>query len=315
MIQSRSQARRLGLSVGLFFATLSVPGSVFAQQNTGDQFDSEFATPAVILAQTEVSVGQELTVTIAGFRSAIALVSFCGNSGQRGSPDCNMIASEAVQLRRDGGSTVFSLRVAEPPEPCPCVVRVAAADSNELAVTVITLIGHQLSPNVEATAPMVDPVEVDLSVERAAAGMSAWLRSSLGGRTVYEATITLHNRSTFRVDDISVAGTAGRNGEDVLANFALPDSVGLAPNETLRRVVQTELPSPVIGDVVWRVDASGGSMLTMVARDQSTHRPTLLFALLLVLVCDVALLAYRLARKVQAARSLERPQRTMAPTS
>ncbi len=311
----KSPIHRLGLVAALFLATLAVPMSAAAQQSTDGQIDSDFATPVVVAAQTEVSVGQDLTLTIAGFRSAFVLVSFCGNSAQRGSPDCNMIASGAVQLRRDGSSTVFRLPVAEPPGPCPCVVRVAAADSNEVAVAVITLIGHQLAPVVPSEIQMVDPIEVDLSVERAAHGLGPWLRSSLGGRTVYEATVTLHNRSTFRVDGIAVAGTAGRTGDDVLTNFALPDSVSLGPNETLRSVLRTELPSPVLGDVLWRVDVSGGAMLTTVARDQSSHRPVLLFVLLGLLVCDLVLLAYRMFRKVQAVRSLAHPEPMMVPIS
>lgn len=108
--------------------------------------------PSVRLSQKEAGAGGEITVSGSGWRSeALLMLLVCGQS----SPERGVIGSTNSCANADGravttdkkGAFSKKLPVAEPPEPCPCVVHVATVTGEQaLADAAFTVAGHPTEP-------------------------------------------------------------------------------------------------------------------------------------------------------------------------
>lgn len=247
--------------------------------------------PEVTVDRSEVDPSGRVVLTIDGFEAGAVTISVCGNEANRGSADCNMVASRGLRLNRDGSPTTVAMPVAEPPVACPCVLRVSSPNNDEVAIVPIALTGHPVEP-VVGSPELGQALAVSVSAEAASGNLLGRLRSSLGGPTAYDMTVTVRNGSTAALSRVAVTASVGRGGDDDLVTIEIPTVGRLGPGETWQHVVRVELPAPVLGGVTWRASASGAGPAA--AAEQTTrHVPVLLFALTVVFAGDVVALASR----------------------
>lgn len=281
---------------GLVLAGAALMISPAAAQD--DDIEPRFATPVVIANQTTFEPGDEIVLTIAGFRSPSVTAFFCGNDARRGSSDCDNIGATTAELRADGSSTVVDMLVTAPPLPCPCVLRVASPDGDEVAVAQVTITGHPSAPVVGGEFALEEPLAVGISATRASDGFVSDLFASLGGATTYDVTVTVRNRTADVVSGLSMTTWAAK-GDRVVRSFDVEIPEELGASETVERVVAVELPAPHFGTVDWRVEVGAGNAPTVTDQDASSNLPWLLYLLLIVLVANLLVLVVRLVIRMR----------------
>ena len=185
------------------------------------------------------------------------------------------------------------MRVAAPPVPCPCLVRVWSGFDDEVAVAGITLVGHPIGPVVD-TATVKDPFALSITAEPADTGSIGWVRSGFGGPQRYTVTATVRNRSTVALAVGRVSGGAGHSADDDVTEFAFEAPGTLEPGQTWTQVISATLPAPSFGSTTWHLDATT-SAAPVRALSTTNQRPTLLIIVGLFLIADVFLLAIRFA--------------------
>ncbi len=280
------------------FAALALVGA--AASTVGAQ--PIVSGPAVTLDQEEAAPGGRIVVTVDGFTARNLTITVCGNEARRGSADCDMTTSRQIRVEEDGSPTWTRFVVPAPAVPCPCVVRVTSPQTDEIAVAPIVVTGHPVGPVLDP--PNVgDLLDVAVTAEANADGVFYAVRSSLGGPTAYDVTVTVRNvgLSVLRSVELSIDGFRGDN--------ALPpieiDQPGLiAVGQTWRQTVSVRVPTPSFGEVQWRATASGAGR-PVTAEATSYHRPVLLIVLVILLVLDVGLLAIRFTIRRRVARQAE----------
>ncbi|MGP3984115.1 neocarzinostatin apoprotein domain-containing protein [Streptomyces sp. KR80] len=103
--------------------------------------------PTVTLSKQEAGTGGTITVSGAGWRpDALLMILICGQNMIGGTNACANADGRAVTTRSDGRFSK-KLPVAEPPEPCPCVVHVATVTGETAAVDEeFVVAGHPVEP-------------------------------------------------------------------------------------------------------------------------------------------------------------------------
>lgn len=290
----------------LFVVGLMTAAAVFAAATAAE---ASITGPSVTLDRTRIRVDERVAVTIDGFRASNVTISVCGNEARRGSEDCNMFASEGLKLDTDGTSTLIGIPVAEPPEPCPCVIRVSSRLNDEIATTPIVIIDHPVAPVVDGPT-VKDPLEVTIEAVASPPGVFERARASIGGPTRYQVKVTVTNRSTVPYRQIALAGIAVRDN-DQLATLPLADAGEIKPGQTWEQIVSTEVPGPSLGSIEWRVTVSGAGP-TVSATDTTRQRPLLLILLVAFLVIDVFVLAIRFVMRRRSRREARRAEAAAA---
>ncbi len=269
-----------------------------------------FSAPTVDLDRTEVRVGESIRVAIAGFSSISVTTTICGNQGLRGSSDCNVAGAEAVETDRTS-VTDISFIINTPPTACPCVIRVASPNNDEVAIADIVLLDHPIAELVVGSV-IAQPLSVELVAEPRAVGLMPWARSSLGGATTYDVRLTIRNRSPRPVERVSVDGAVGRDVEDVRAQLEFPQPGLIEANGTWEQVIQVDLPAPVYGNAAWRVAVASANP-TIAATDTTSHLPGLLLLFIVFLVADLVYILIRLInrrrRRGRAKKAPAEPER------
>lgn len=261
---------------------------------------SELSGPTVGLDRYELSPGDRVALTITGFRADVVNMSFCGNEGRRGSSDCNVRGTQARETEDGGAPTQAQMTVVAPPAPCPCIIRVASQDNLEVAVAPITLVGHPVA-DVVGGSEFTTSLSVDIAATPAAAGPSRSIRASLGGGREYDITVVVRNVATFPINDVGVAATFTRESYSDTRSIEIPDPGPMAPGETWEQTVRAAVPSLTFGEVTWSATVSGQGP-TVTAHDTTSSRPVLLYLAAVVLVVDLAILLWRLARRLNVRR-------------
>ena len=262
--------------------------------------DSTTSGPIVSSSRPKVEVNGRTVLTIDGFISPYVTISICGNEARRGSADCNMSASEGVEVRGDA-PLALQMPVAAPPVDCPCVIRVVGKDSGEVAVTPIVLIGHPIGPLVDPTV-FGDLVAVSIVARETPKGALDALRSALGGRTNYSVTVRVKNLATTPLKQVSVSASAGRSAaDDSLVSLELEEPGLIGVGQTWQQTVAVVIPSPAFGSTEWRAAVSGAGQ-TVVGTSITKHRPWLLIVLVMVVVLNTSLLIIRWRMRRRAAR-------------
>lgn len=262
--------------------------------------------PTVVPDRTELNVGERVAMTITGFVSPAVIMTVCGNEARRGSVDCDLRGAQAREINRDGTPTLGSVIVSAPPQPCPCVIRVASDDNAEVAVAPITIVGHPVGEIVEPTE-FIQPLVVEIDAARAPQGFSDRLRTSLGAATDYTVTVRVRNQATYDVTGIRATASYVRERYDDTRLIEIDDPGTLEAGVIWEQVVDVETPALTIGDVIWRADVSGtGPPVT--ATDTTSQRPIALYVLGVILLVDVLVLLWRLiTRRRRARRATEPP--------
>jgi hypothetical protein len=295
---------RLARIIGrtLLVAVLFVLGASYLAEPSAAQPST--TVPTITITRAEVSVGDRVQLTLAGFKAQIVTISICGNEARRGSPDCDLINSKSLELHHDGTPSVTEMVVSAPPVGCPCAVRASSNTNDEVAVAPISLIGVPIAPIIggpDLSAPLV---AVSITARPVPRGFGAWIRSNLGGATPYEVTVTVKNLTTDTLRRVKLSGSVGRSSNDILANLDLKDPGELAPGGSASQTVTAKLPAPTLGTFVWRVPASGAGV-TVVGTKSMRPRPVLLILLVLLFVADIALLVIRSRVHRRAAQVVE----------
>ena len=283
-------------------AALSLGVSDVAGAGAGSPPTSEPSVtgPTIALDGSVVSIGDELLVTLSGFDAFSVTIVVCGNDGLRGSADCNMQAGRGLEIDPETPSTVRRITIAEPPVPCPCIVRAQSSDQSDVAVTSITLAGHPITA-VTAPSAALQPLDVTMTAERASSGFFGRVTSALGGDTPYDVRIQVRNTSTSAVNGLAATAVASRGNGDTVVELDAGTVETLPPGHTWEQVVRAELPAPVFGSADWSVIVSGhGPATTAVA--STSFQPIGFYVLAVLFVADVVYIAYRGRRRVRRAR-------------
>jgi hypothetical protein len=261
--------------------------------------------PSVTLDHTDVKPGEHVVLAMNGFTSTSVTISVCGNEDRRGSSDCNMAASQSVELRTDGTPTVAEIPVEAPPVGCPCLIRVSSRLNDEVAIASFNLIGHPIDPVVGGPS-LDDPlVAVSIGAHAAPHGPLGWIRADLGGSVPYQVTVTVRNITTEPLHHVTVFGSAGRNADDQMVTLSFDNPAEILPGQTWKQIVAVKIPAPSLSKLQWQVVASrAGPWVT--ATTTTRHRPVLLLSLAMLLVLDLSfLLVCKRMRRRAAREALE----------
>lgn len=257
-----------------------------------------------ITGSRSASVGDSVPIRISGFSGSFVTISTCGNEARRGSVDCNLVASKGLRLKVDGTSDDIVV-VSKPPMKCPCVIRVASDSNDEVATVVLRIIGHPFGDVVEP-APVDDAVGLDVRATSEPDGFGGWVRSAAGGPARYAVVVTVTNRTTTVLRNVTLFGSVGRGETDELVPIDVPNPGPIAPGGAWTETVYTQVPTPSVGSFRFRVTATGAGA-TVDASVTERHSTPLLLGLLVFLVVDVLVLVMR--------RLARRRQRVAAPST
>lgn len=276
--------------------------------SAGSATSGSVAGPSISLDTAEVTPGGRVIVTLDQFDSIWATLMVCGNEARRGSQDCNQAGSITKEFPLDGSPLRVSLAISAPLTDCPCVVRAVGEDTSEIAVAPLVVTGHPVGPIVEPvmSGPLMD---VGVDATPAATGLTSMLRSQLGGPTTYEITVRVTNTANAPLRDVRLSASATR-GESIAATPPFDDPGQIGVGQTWSQTVLSDVPAPSLGEVEWRVVASGAGP-TVEREFVTTHRPWLLIALALLVVLNVAivLIRWRIRRRLEAGSAARAPRR------
>ncbi|MFE7484165.1 hypothetical protein [Streptomyces sp. NPDC057552] len=166
--------------------------------------------PSVSLSKKEAGKGGEITVKGDGWRpEALLMLLICGRSTPErgvigGTNSCANADGRAVTTDRKGAFTK-KLPVAEPPEPCPCVVHVATVTGEQaLADAVFTVAGHPTAP----LPPRTDEGKLAVLATPRLEGESSLL-TWFGAPPARQLVLTVGNLGSAPVEDpVFEIGTA-----------------------------------------------------------------------------------------------------------
>jgi hypothetical protein len=280
--------RRLGVPLATVAAVLVAAGAWSAGAAVAQSAPVNY--PSITLDRGTVHPGENIVVQFRNWQSHTVTVSVCGNLARRGSVDCNIVSSEGVPISRFSPEALTDFVVPVPPTTCPCVIRAANSTQTEIAYAPITLIGVPTGPLVSPSE--FSPLDVTVQVRRGHAGFGAALRSSLGGATVYDVSVVLHNTSAETLTDVRPYGWAGRSKTDQARTLDLPPVGDLGPGQSWTHVARVHTPAPLLGRFFWEVSVSGAGP-TVHAESVTRQAPWLLFVLIMVIVGDITVMVAR----------------------
>lgn len=191
------------LAVLLALVAVPVTAAPAAQAADGD-------APSVTLSKKEAGKGGEITVKGGGWRSeALLMLLICGRSTPErgvigGTNSCANADGRAVTTDKKG-SFSKKLPVAEPPEPCPCVVHVATVTGEQAVVdAVFTVAGHPTAP----LPPPADEGRLAVLATTRLEGESSLL-TWFGAPPARQLVVTVGNLGSAPVEDpVFEIGTA-----------------------------------------------------------------------------------------------------------
>jgi hypothetical protein len=256
--------------------------------------------PTMKLSTQRLAPGDDVAVTLDGWKSGVVVVSVCGNRARRGSRDCDLPGAESVRVVPTGPTTTV-FRVGVPPVGCPCVVRVAdAVGESTVRALPIVLDGVADGPVLDDAGSAAPNLEVTATVSDADRSWPASWLPLVAGPTARSLAVRVENAGNTDVSGIRVAAVVGRDrhsGEPVGTRVI----AHLAPGERRRVVLRFELPTPAYGEYVVYGTASATNSATDFAAETSNDP----WALELLLPVVLLVLAMVLRRREQARKQRE----------
>jgi len=144
VLGGKIRAAALGAVLVLALVPSAVAASVFPASAAG--------RPSVTLSRSEAGSGGSVTVTGSGWKpGTLLMMLICGRSVPSrgvigGTNSCANADGRAVTTDAKGGFS-RKLPVAEPPEPCPCVVHVATVTGEKAEADAVFMVaGHAVEP-------------------------------------------------------------------------------------------------------------------------------------------------------------------------
>ncbi|MFJ2831640.1 hypothetical protein ACIPC1_29470 [Streptomyces sp. NPDC087263] len=158
--------------------------------------------PSVRLSKSQAGTGGSITVTGAGWRpKTLLMMLICGQSAPSrgvigGTNSCANADGRAVTTDAKGDFSK-ELPVAEPPEPCPCVVHVATVTGEKAEADAIFMVaGHSVEPLPEEESGARLSVLTDTRLDG-----SSGLLTSFGAPPSRTLVFTVGNVGTAAVKD------------------------------------------------------------------------------------------------------------------
>lgn len=254
--------------------------------------------PSISLDRSEVAPGEPLLVTFQGFESPFVDVVVCGNLAYRGATDCNMTAGVSKETLSGGRPKLVELIAHPPPVHCPCIVRATASSGDAFAVAPLVITAHPVDDLVGV--PEGPLVEVEVEAVQADQSLGASLRSLLGGRTRFEATVSVRNVTTGTLGRVALSGSVGHWTDDDAVVLDLEPPAALEAGQTWTQDVVAEVTAPSFGTYQFEVVASGAGASVTGTTAVARH-PWLLYLFVVVLVADLVVMVARgIARRVGA---------------
>ncbi len=210
------------------------------------------AGPRVSVDRTGTAAGETLLITGTGWDDGSTLiVELCGHGGLRGSVDCD-VANQRTAGVVPGGTFSVTLVSAQPPRPCPCVIKATDQATQESATAPIAVAGLATVPLTAEDERAVRAMEITgISLT----GNRSWTELfGSGGRRVLE--FTLVNTGPIAIDspDVNLAWGFGSNPDGFVPP---PDTVRLEPGGTQTITVPLDRDAFTIGSQTAVVEVQG----------------------------------------------------------
>jgi hypothetical protein len=171
---------------------------------------AQVTAPTVSIASGEVELGESLRIEGADWPPGVLVSAIiCGNGALDGSVDCDLIRSSTNAVASDG-SLRLEVEIAEPPQPCPCLLRVSDA-GNQLVVDVpLEIAGVDVAEPESRFSPRglaaLEVVDVDV---RGSGPVASWF----GAAPRRDLVVTLRNAGDEAVTGVSLlASWSGGDG-------------------------------------------------------------------------------------------------------
>ncbi|MEU1618603.1 hypothetical protein ABZ479_15060 [Streptomyces sp. NPDC005722] len=239
-------------------------------------------SPAVTVAPGEAGVGGDITVRGTGWRPGTLLtLLICGRNAIGGTNSCANAYGRAVTTDARGAFR-RAMPVAEPPEPCPCVVHVATVTGAHTVVDApFVVAGHPTAPLPERTG--TGRLAVLTARLDGSSGLLTWFGAPPGRRLV----LTVGNLGSGPVEDpVFRVGTShglfGPQWEERTWRGTV------RPGAKARVELPVELAAGAHGDYTVTLE-HGGRVLVTEGWDVPRPWGVTLFWLLLCLVVPAAL--------------------------
>jgi hypothetical protein len=238
-------------------------------------------------------------VTLNGWTDS-AVVTVCGDDGRRGATDCDQVSGVGFPESRRGPEGRF-MTLGTPPVPCPCVLRASTPGEDIVKTMAIDLLGVPTAPLADVATSNSRALAIEASVLSTHASIANLVRNAMGGRTRRVLLLTIKNKSSTIVSDISVTAALGRttqSGETLQS----PNIDPIGPHETRTFTIEFALRPPAFGAFkVFGTVYSSGEPISFQATTHST--PWLLFLVGGVLAADLVALGALRVRRRQAPKT------------
>lgn len=190
------------------------------------------------------SPGEEVVVELIDWPPGPVLVSVCGNNARRGSEDCNLAGTKAVDVY--GGARTFRLRVTSPPIHCPCVVRATTQRTDVVRQAPLDVVGHPSGPELLPEHQPVAASEVPIRARLIDAdqGWTGALLPLVAGPTNRTLAVTVRNDSDQAVEQVRIVGSVGRSrsSAEPIASATI-DELAAGEQRTVRIPVRIGVPA------------------------------------------------------------------------
>jgi hypothetical protein len=261
------------------------------------------------------SIGGVLRVDLASWPQGNVTAAVCGNSGQRGSTDCDLIGAGSIRIPASGSESL-TVTVQAPPVGCPCVVRAALTDGSVVRIAPISIAGVPEGVNIPAAAGPASTreVRVTASIETADVDRPETWWPAFGGPAHKVLVLAVHNRSLGTVSGLRVVGEVGHvhSQEGQPLGAAVPD---VAAGETRVVRVPFTVTAPVYGtySVHGTVYGLAAPLTFHLTTKSEPWALELAVPLSLLLIAQYVRRRERVRRRNEAARSLEAVDALTAP--
>lgn len=268
------------LLAGALVGPIAVGPTSAAQEAQGE--------PTVTLDARSGLFGEELGVRGSGWMpNTTVFVELCGNEARNGTPDCDQENARLVGVGSSGAFAV-PLLVAQPPSPCPCVVRVSSQGGPAVATAPVEV--------PQASFAELDDQNVDpqprrqLSLNASIGGSDGWMEW-FGAPPERTAVITVENVGDVAVHDPDLSLAFGR-GDDPTGYLESPEIGSLAPGESTEVAVPLDLGLFAVGDYTVTGDIAGFDEPASFRAETSSY-PWVVIVVLPVLLLQFVLLRIR----------------------
>jgi len=274
----RTRAVALAASTVVMFALGLVATSAASAQS---------ATPTATVDSTSLGLGQRVLVQGDGWAPGTqAHIELCGNAATNLSADCDLVHGVDAGVGSDGHFSQL-LTIADPGQPCPCVVRVTDSEAAGEALVAVQVVG--LATATPTATPLPDlsaSIEITNAHVTGHGNWAAWFGA--GSKRTF--VFGVRNIGALPLHNPPLSIVFGR-GNDPHGFVTAPNIGELAPGQIAIFQVPVSVDSLTWGDFTVRGEI-GGNNKPVIFLARTSNRPWGLVVLALILL-QLLLLAIR----------------------